>query len=148
MRLDAPWAMMENSLLKPPLIKHTLITMRDPCPPEVTEFHWQKWAPLRAQLTLWFLAKGKLETSNFLTNINLIPIESSLCPWCSSLKESKAHLFFICPFARKVWCAMLDWWGIRAILHEDCITNISSWSSLVKGKFKISLWESILLVVV
>lgn len=113
-------------------------------PHDVIKFFWQKRAPFRAQVTLWFLSRQRLKTGDFLAQLNLVWYSQSLCPLCDSIGEFVDHLFFTCPVIWRLWGAIFEWWGMCDVLHKNSCPNIQCWSSLVSSKFKTRLWDSIL----
>lgn len=117
-------------------------------PHEITELIWQKKAPPRAELVVWFLLQEKLKTGSTLLNLNIINSEYATCLFCDAEVESHEHLFFGCHFTWRLWMMCLDWWGISSVLHEDSKRNFISWQSLVSGGFKKELWSSLFFVVV
>ncbi|OIT00034.1 hypothetical protein A4A49_59923, partial [Nicotiana attenuata] len=42
------------------------------------------------------------------------------CPLCNTEAETLNHLFFVCPFSKRIWAAMLGWMQIdRAVMEWD-----------------------------
>lgn len=100
---------------------------------EITQFIWQRKAPTRADIIVWFLAIEKLKTGAYLLSLNLSPESQALCPLCDDNIETSSHLFFTCRFARRIWSSMFKWWGINGDIHEKAKVNIEMWSSMMKG---------------
>lgn len=117
-------------------------------PQEITELIWQRKAPPRAELVVWFLLQEKLKTGSTLFNLNIISIEEANCPFCDTETETHQHLFFGCHFTWKLWMMCLDWWGIKSVLHDNPKVNLMNWQSLVSGAFKKELWTSLFFVIV
>lgn len=53
-------------------------------PASIVEFIWQRRGPLRAQLTMWFLATNSLKTWSVLLNLQLISTQQAVCPFCNN----------------------------------------------------------------
>lgn len=100
----------------------------------VTEFIWQRRAPPRAELVVWFLALEKLKTGDYLLGLNLIEPEMALCPICLVFVETNSHLIFSCRFSWQIWTNCFQWWDVTTVFLENPVTNIESWSCLVQGK--------------
>lgn len=49
---------------------------------EVTDLIWQKKAPPRAELVVWFLLQEKLKTGKLLFELHIIDADEAKCPFC------------------------------------------------------------------
>lgn len=115
---------------------------------KVIRFIWQGKAPKRVELIVWFLAMGKLKTGDILARANIITQEQATCPMCGVCQETNNHLFFKCKVPWQIWTLCFQWWGIQTVIHEQAVINILSWGSLVKGKFKRAIWNSMFFSVI
>ena len=64
---------------------------------------WRGPAPSKAELLVWFLILGRLNTRDRLRRLNVLRINDLSCPLCNSKVESTSHLFFSCKFAWELW---------------------------------------------
>lgn len=67
-------------------------------PTQIVDFVWQKVAPPRAQMVVWFLARDRLKVGSYLSNIGVISTENARCPFCYAHIETSSHLFFTFEF--------------------------------------------------
>lgn len=61
---------------------------------KVINFLWQKIAPPRAKLIVWFLTKGRLKTRMYLLNVGLLAYNQAMCSFFSDKVETIDNHFF------------------------------------------------------
>ncbi|XP_061360507.1 uncharacterized protein LOC133304483 [Gastrolobium bilobum] len=66
---------------------------------------WNTALPPKAAFIFWLAMKGKLLTLDIAPFLEMDPV----CPLCSTVEESHAHLFFLCPTVIRVWKEVRDW---------------------------------------
>lgn len=97
---------------------------------------WSAKLHKRYKSLLWRIASNSLSTRNnlkrFIVNID------AFCPFCSTEKEIREHLFILCPYMQNLW---LKWkWGVRIqhFVQFDIISffelYLSLPHSLIRGK--------------
>lgn len=59
------------------------------------EFIWQNVAPPRAQYLLWFIARNRIKTGDFLLGLGLVEPHDANCALCQGEIEIISHLFII-----------------------------------------------------
>ena len=64
---------------------------------------WRNICPPKAELLLWLVLQGRVNTRNRLRRFNILRSDDSRCVLCEVADESVQHLFFTCQFAWKVW---------------------------------------------
>lgn len=57
-------------------------------------------------------------------------ITNSHCEWCKQMEETQDHMFWYCPWVKKVWLEIFKWWGLENKCHGFLISNIWSWQSV------------------
>ena len=73
---------------------------------------WKGVAPLKAELLLWFILLGRLNTNDRLYWLNILRSGNDRFVLCNAAEETISHLFFTCNFSWKVWCWCCESWGI------------------------------------
>ncbi|XP_062112930.1 uncharacterized protein LOC133824079 [Humulus lupulus] len=71
---------------------------------------WCRLLVPKHRFILWLAVNQKLLTRDLLHHCHF-PIPSLCCPVCSQADESHYHLFFECPFSRRVMQAVYGWLG-------------------------------------
>ena len=77
---------------------------------------WHGLAPTKAELLVWLLIRGRLNTKERLHRLNIMRNDGISCPLCNSEVESIFHLIFFCNFVWKLWGVCCLWWGVSWIL--------------------------------
>lgn len=63
-------------------------------------FWWQLPIPPKLRIFTWLLHRNKILTKDNLTKKGCVG--STKCCFCTN-EESVTHLFFLCPFVKKIW---------------------------------------------
>ncbi|KAF5193345.1 Zf-rvt domain-containing protein, partial [Thalictrum thalictroides] len=74
---------------------------------------WGKMVQPRQSFTCWQLFTGSLPTQDILRRRRII--SESECIFCKASRENSIHLFFYCPFSKKIWASVKHEIGLR---HE------------------------------
>lgn len=74
---------------------------------------WRGLVQPKAELLMWFVIYGRLNTKNHLQRLNILRGDNYGCVLCNAELETISHLFFMCNFSWKVWGACCEWWGIK-----------------------------------
>ncbi|KAF5183018.1 Dnase i-like superfamily protein, partial [Thalictrum thalictroides] len=74
---------------------------------------WGKMVQPRQSFTCWQLFTGSLPTQDRLRRRRII--SESECIFCKASRENSIHLFFDCPFSKKIWASVKHEIGLR---HE------------------------------
>ena len=80
-----------------------------------TSLEWKGLAPPCAEILVWFVLQGRLNSKERLAKLGIIPRGDdlcSLCSLCSSASESVYHLFFKCMLSWKLWMDYIAWWEL------------------------------------
>src|SRR5688572_5799379 len=77
---------------------------------------------------------GKLKTGDSLADKGIIATRYALCPFCRLVTKFIPHVLFSCQFSWRVWMHILDWWGIKGVLHEQCENFVLQWNGLMVGR--------------
>lgn len=114
------------------LIQHSIMLLfQRTISEQVVKFIWQRKAPPRADLLLWFLARGRLKTGQYLPNLRLIDEAQAVCIFFSNALETEKHVLFSCENIWKMWGLVFQWWNIQMVMHSNVINNIEAWNFLV-----------------
>lgn len=79
--------------------------------PSIWHQFWTLKMPTKAKIFIWMLMNQILIVKVFLKHI-ILGLEVK-CPLCRLEEESQVHLFWSCPFSKKIWDNMRDWWKIN-----------------------------------
>jgi hypothetical protein len=73
---------------------------------------WRGVAPLRAELLMWFIMRGRINTRSIPKRLHIVSDDGveCRCPFCEE-EETIEHLFLHCNFSWKVWMDVLKWWN-------------------------------------
>ena len=79
-------------------------------PEGVSATRWLRFVPIKVNVLVWRLGLGRLPTRDNLVRKG-VDLNSMLCPSCSGVVESIAHVFFECDVANEVWRGVGIWIG-------------------------------------
>lgn len=88
---------------------------------------WWGLAPPRAELLVWFILQGKLNTGSRLRQLNILLANESKCPFCNSEEENIHRLFLHCQYSWKVWMNVLKWWNFQFPITATCEQWFEAW---------------------
>ncbi|KAM0915236.1 hypothetical protein ACQ4PT_010999 [Festuca glaucescens] len=71
------------------------------------EMIWSPWAPAKCKFFLWLLLHNRLWCADRLQRRRLP--NAYFCPLCLRSLETSQHLFFECPFTKRIWAAVATW---------------------------------------
>ena len=89
---------------------------------------WKTWASGHVKMFCWLLHQDKLWCNDRLQRRGWE--NGYFCALCSRSLESSVHLFWECPFARRVWTQAASWRSCEA-LRPDVETNERSPTEIV-----------------
>ncbi|XP_028057004.1 uncharacterized protein LOC114260998 [Camellia sinensis] len=93
----------------------------------VTKLIWNKFSPPKVQFLVWLAWNGRLKTASFLQRIGVLePEASAMCVFCHEGLESVFHLLIWCPFAWRIWCDLMQWWGLTCVIPKT-VEGILNW---------------------
>ena len=95
---------------------------------------WRNICPSKAELLLWLVLQGKVDTQDRLRRFNILKTDDCNCVLCGAVDESVQHLFFTCSFAWKVWTNYCQIWGITWVISNDPRLNFESWIATSVGR--------------
>lgn len=64
---------------------------------------WLGFVPLKVEVFLWQLLKGRILVREVLCNFGMVQMASTDCPLCGREAESVNHLFLHCDWSWKLW---------------------------------------------
>ena len=109
---------------------------------------WRGLVPPKAELLLWFVVQGRLNTKDRLRRMNLLSSADYRCVLCFDEDENLPHLFFTCPFSWKVWGACCQWWGIAWVFSDNPAVNFDSWIAINPSARNKKQWISCFYLVI
>jgi hypothetical protein len=86
---------------------------------------WSPWAPAKCKFFLWLLLHNRLWCADRLQRRQLP--NAYFCPLCLRNLESSLHLFFECPFSRRLWTTVAAWPHCSSFHPTVWGTAASSW---------------------
>ena len=111
-----------------------------------TEF-WKKVAPPRAQLQVWFIFQGRLNTKERLFRLGFGGVHDDKCTLCGEEPESIEHMFFSCKVSSKFWYSCCPRWSLSVYLPAQPMDCFLSWLGAPFEKFDKRLWISMFYVI-
>ncbi|KAJ0765374.1 putative RNA-directed DNA polymerase [Helianthus annuus] len=127
---------------KKPVVEFSVAAIKDSirqfpaiCPSKV--FRWINWVPIKVNMLLWRIDKGRVPTRVELIRRN-VGVPSATCPMCNAADESISHVFFSCYVATGVWSMVWSWCKMGAASFPD-YESVLKWpnSSSSSAKDKI-----------
>lgn len=113
-------------------------------PKAITSYIWSIKVPPRVHLTIWMASLEKLKTGDLLVSLGLLDRGQALCPFCAEEVESNRHVLFTCTVSWRLWMRILDWWGVKGVLPDQCVHFILAWKHLAPFRRKGKVWRLIL----
>lgn len=108
---------------------------------------WRGLAPPRAEILIWLVQLGRLNTRDRLSMMHIISPIEAVCPFCLSEVESIYHLFFSCSNSWRIWCACLNQWNI-ASCALNILSFMYSWTGAPFYGSEKKLWMSMYYAVI
>ena len=108
---------------------------------------WNKVAPPRAQLLVWFVLQGKLNTRDRLFRFGVPGIADDLCVFCKEERKTINHIMFGSKYASSVWYFCCNQWNLAFSLPEDPILCFLTWMDAPFYKFDKKIWTSLFYVI-
>ena len=103
---------------------------------------WKSVAPLKAELLVWFVLLGRLNTNDRLSRLDIINNFDVKCVLCNDLPEEVDHLFFTCQFTWRIWSACCEKWGLKWVMPNDPRLAYESWLGVGCRKSQRRKWLS------
>ena len=103
---------------------------------------WQNLVPAKAELLVWFLVQGRLNTKERLHRLQVLINNDTMCPICNLGVENLSHLFFSCEFAWDIWSRCCQQWGLSWVVANCPRKNFEEcFGAALTGQRK-KLWTS------
>ncbi|XP_010684440.1 uncharacterized protein LOC104898999 [Beta vulgaris subsp. vulgaris] len=105
--------------------------------PEGEKNRWHHWVwnsfniP-KHSLIAWMAMKGKLKTRDKMLKIGIS--REDTCALCEQDTEDGQHLFFRCPFSKRVCHGIMQWLGKQSSATECLYTHWKKWGSYYRSK--------------
>ena len=109
---------------------------------------WRGICPPKAELLLWLVLIGRINTKERLTRLNILHNNDIRCVLCKTYDEDINHLFFTCHFAWRVWSCCCQWWEVSWVFADNPSTNFESWCAVRLHGGQKRLWILCFYVVV
>ncbi|XP_048497943.1 uncharacterized protein LOC125496507 [Beta vulgaris subsp. vulgaris] len=119
--------------------------------PEGEKIRWHNWVwnsfniP-KHSLIAWMAMKGKLKTRDKMLKIGIS--REDTCALCEQDTEDDQHLFFRCPFSKRVCHGIMQWLGKQSSATECLYTHWKKWGSNYRSKRRQKIWYAALTAVV
>ena len=101
---------------------------------------WRNLCLPKAELLLWLVLEGRVNTQDRLRKINVLRSDDTGCVLCGEADESVSHLFFTYSFAWKVWTTCCNLWGFKWVIASDPGLNFKSWLATPVGRQHRKAW--------
>ncbi|KAK2408860.1 hypothetical protein QL285_044338 [Trifolium repens] len=103
---------------------------------------WRGVAPSRAELLMWFIMRGRINTKSILKRLQIVSDDGveSRCLFCEEEEETIEHLFLHCNFSWKVWMDVLKWWNVFLPMAASHVNWFEALLGVLSGGFKGKLW--------
>ena len=105
---------------------------------------WKNSAPPRAQLLVWFILQGRLNTKDRLIRWGIPGIEDDRCIFCKEEPETLEHVFFSCRISSGIWYYCCAQWNLSMCLPKDPMACFLSWLGTSLHKANKRVWISLL----
>ena len=109
---------------------------------------WHGLVPAKAELLLWFVILGRLNTKERLHRLNVIRSDDITCPMCNHEVESLSHVSFTCHFAWDIWNVCCYQWGLNWIIARCPRMNFQAWIGAPLRGVRKKLWVSCFFTIV
>ncbi|XP_047948826.1 uncharacterized protein LOC125194617 [Salvia hispanica] len=120
---------------------------KDSSPSYLGRLPWRNRAPPRAQLHLWFILQGILNTKERLHRLKFAGIEDDRCALCMEEPETIDHLFFSCKISSRFWYFCCNQWNLSLCLPKHTRMCLLSWFGNPFKNFDKQLWISMFYVI-
>lgn len=113
-----------------------------------TKLVWIPYMPPKVQFFTWSAWRNRVKTAVYLQRIGALNnFVSSLCVFCTADSETVNHVLISCPFAWKVWSAMLLWWHVVGALPKSVDGVLLWWEGQCVRSQERKIWRGVPLVV-
>ncbi|XP_057249344.1 uncharacterized protein LOC130590806 [Beta vulgaris subsp. vulgaris] len=115
--------------------------------PEGEKNRWHHWVwnsfniPKHSMIA-WMAMKGKLKTRDKLMSIGISRVDT--CALCELDTETSQHLFFRCPFSKRVSHGTLQWLEKRSAVNECLYTQWKKWGRYSNSRRKQKIGYAVL----
>ena len=90
----------------------------------------RKLAPPKAELFMWLVFQGRINTKVRLQTLNLLSNYDTRCVFCNQEDEEISHLLFNCIYVWRFWCRCYNMLGVQWVISNDPNANFDSWLSI------------------
>ncbi|GKB44263.1 RNA-directed DNA polymerase, eukaryota, reverse transcriptase zinc-binding domain protein [Tanacetum coccineum] len=119
-------------------VKEVWRAIRDDCPKVIWYKHvWYSQCIPRHAFILWVAVKGRLKTLDRISK--WMEIQSMACYLCNEYVESHNHLFFSCPYSKRLWERLKPMARLEGI--SNCWPSIIS--AIVNKSSNNTIWSVI-----
>ena len=108
---------------------------------------WRNVAPPRAQLLIWFILQGRLNTKQRLFRFRFPGVEDELCVLCREEPETIDHIIFHCRFSSNLWYFGCKCWNLTFCMPKDPISCFLTWMDTPFRRFDKKIWSSLFYVI-
>ncbi|KAG9449628.1 hypothetical protein H6P81_009593 [Aristolochia fimbriata] len=98
-------------------------------------------APKKVQHFIWTAAQHKILTYDQLTRRGQMVVDD-LCKLCGSQGETANHLLIHCSFAKAIWSAIMQKFGISFCMPKDFRSLLQQWSICPLRTIGTILWKA------
>ena len=109
----------------------------------LTAVVWASVVHPKAEILVWLLMLGKLNTKGRLRKLNIIRDDYVMCPLCNCQQEMISHLFFACNHTWKIWCSCFSWWGYSWCYHNQPRQFLDQWLGIKLHGFQKKVMDLI-----
>ncbi|KAK2647272.1 hypothetical protein Ddye_022467 [Dipteronia dyeriana] len=113
-----------------------------------SDFTWQGLCPLKFEIFVWQLLKGRTLVKEVLAKFGVGHITTSGCPMCEGDIESIDHVFLVCNWANKVWRECMGWWNIFSCSSSSIKDWVMVWNALCPSKSVNRTWNILFFAIV
>lgn len=71
------------------------------------------------------------------------PDASAICMFCNGELEYVFHLLIRCPFAWRVWCNLMQWWGLTWVIPKTVEGILNWWRGFKWKNYLNMIWQII-----
>ena len=100
-------------------------------------------APPRAQLLVWFVLHGRLNTKERLFRFRFPQVEDELCVFCGE----DYHIIFGCRLSSSLWYFGCKCWNLAFCLPKDPMACFLTWMDAPFTRFDFKIWSSLFYVI-
>lgn len=107
-------------------------------------FIWKIQVPPKVKLFLWKLHSKILPTYSFLRKRINAQFVCDLCQFCLLEVEDQSHLLWKCTLSKKIWQAVLAWWGLADKVNIENLESMWRSRKIFSIKILRKIWELVL----